>query len=73
MDEEKRKREGEKRGKKRNKLVEKLRHGTKNVVIWRGARMIIRTRRKEETEMIIMSKRKGKKGGKGKSNGTLFL
>lgn len=35
--------------------------------------MVIRTRRKEETEMIIMSKRKGKKGGKGKSNGTLFL
>lgn len=62
-----------KRGKKRNKLVEKLRHGTKNVVIWRGARMVIRTRRKEETEMIIMSKKKGKKGGKGKSNGTLFL
>lgn len=56
-------------------MVEKLRHGAKNVVIWRGARMVIRTRRKEETEMIIMSKRKGKKGeeGKGKSNGTLFL
>lgn len=53
--------------------MEKLRHGTKNVVIWRGARMVIRTRRKEETEMIIMSKKKGKKGGKGKSNGTLFL
>lgn len=56
--------------------MEKLRHGAKNVVIWRGARMVIRTRRKEETEMIIMSKRKGKREeeeGKGKSNGTLFL
>lgn len=28
--------------------------------------MVIRTRRKEETEMIIMSKRKGKKRGKRK-------